>query len=187
MIAGVSGGSVTAAYYAAFGDELFTRFESEFLRRDFQHSLVAGVLRPDNLARMSSPWFGRSHVLAESLHALYRGRTFGDLAARPQAPVLLVSATDLSLGSFDFSPERFALICSDPAQVPLSDRLTSRVGRRTQESAPPPGATETETSRQSRLCSPGQPPRRPRGLATVLRRACLVLRGQRMPWGQRRQ
>lgn len=121
VIAGVSGGSIAAAYYAAFGDEMFTQFESEFLHQDFQQSLIAGVLRPDNLYRMGSPWYGRSQVLAARLDTLYRGKTFGDLAARPQAPVLLVSATDLSLGtSFDFSPEQFALICSDLGRVPLS-------------------------------------------------------------------
>lgn len=121
IVGGVSGGSIAAAYYAAFGDAMFPRFETEFLRQDFQHSLVASALRPDHLVRLGSPWYGRSNLLAERLDRLYQGKTYGDLAADPHAPVLLVSATDLTLGtSFDFSAEQFSLICSDLAQVPLS-------------------------------------------------------------------
>jgi NTE family protein len=118
---GVSGGSIVAAYWAAFGDATFPAFEQEFLRQDFQRSLVVRSLRPDNTWRMTSPWFGRSHLLAQRLDELFRGVTFGQMQARAGAPQLLVSATDLTLGTpFEFSPEQFALICSDLAGVPLS-------------------------------------------------------------------
>ena len=40
VISGVSGGSIVAAYYAAFGAETFERFESDFLRKNFQDSLI---------------------------------------------------------------------------------------------------------------------------------------------------
>jgi len=121
-IHGVSGGSIVAAYYAAFGDATFPRFEQEFLRQDFQRSLVARALRPDNAYRLTSPWYGRSHVLAQRLDELFEGRTFADLTARPAPhPQLVVSATDLTLGmSFEFSQEQFDQICSDLASVPLS-------------------------------------------------------------------
>ena len=36
LISGVSGGSILASYYAAFGDEIFTRFERDFLLANFQ-------------------------------------------------------------------------------------------------------------------------------------------------------
>jgi NTE family protein len=45
LISGVSGGSIVAAYYAAFGREGLPRFESEFLRRDFQQGLISLLLR----------------------------------------------------------------------------------------------------------------------------------------------
>ena len=53
---------------------------------------------------------------------LHRGRTVsGDLLARSRGPDLVVTATDLSTGApFEFTPEQFALICSDLASVPLS-------------------------------------------------------------------
>lgn len=123
-IHGVSGGSIAAAYYAAFGDAMFPAFEHDFLRQNFQGALVRRALRPDNAYRMTSPWFGRSHVLAQRLDELYQGRTFADVQrtpARPHRPQLVVSATDLTLGmSFEFSPEQFNLICSDLSSVPLS-------------------------------------------------------------------
>jgi NTE family protein len=121
LISGVSGGSILAAHYAAFGDETLTRFESEFLLNDFEGTLVQLALSPVRLFRLSSPWYGRSNVLADRLDALYRGRTFGDLLARSRSPELVVTATDLATGApFEFTPEQLALICSDLASVPLS-------------------------------------------------------------------
>ena len=43
VVAGVSGGSIIAAYYAAFGEQGLQGFEQEFLYRDFQNSLLLQV------------------------------------------------------------------------------------------------------------------------------------------------
>lgn len=121
LISGVSGGSIVAAYYAAFGREGLERFESEFLRRDFQQGLISLVLHPGSLHALSSPWFGRSNLLQRELDGLYRGMTFADLEARPRRPQLIVTATDLTRGNgFEFTWDQFALICSDLSRVPLS-------------------------------------------------------------------
>ena len=124
VVSGVSGGSILATYFAAFGPETFPRFEQEFLRQDFQQSLVSNLFRPANLYELTSPYIGRSQLLMRRLDTLYRGKTFDDLYAGigpRNNPRLLVSATDLSLGaSFEFTWEQFALICSDLRTVPLS-------------------------------------------------------------------
>jgi len=121
LVSGVSGGSVLATYYAAFGDEVFTRFEPEFLKADFQSSLIGHLLSPVSLYRLTSPWYGRSNALAEKLDPVFRGLSFGDLKARPRGPRLLITAADLTTGApFEFTPEQFALICSDLDSVPLS-------------------------------------------------------------------
>lgn len=121
LISGVSGGSILAAHFAAFGDESLTRFESDYLLQDFEGTLVQLALSPVQAFRLSSPWYGRSHVLAERLDELYRGRTFGALLDHPRGPELLVTATDLTTGApFEFTPEQFALICSDLRTVPLA-------------------------------------------------------------------
>jgi len=121
VISGVSGGSIVAAYYAAFGQDAFPAFEEQFLRKDFQDNLISYALKPANLYDLTSPWFGRSHLLERRLFELFKGKTFGDLAEREGHPSLLISATDLSLGaSFEFTWRQFSLICSDLDSVPLS-------------------------------------------------------------------
>lgn len=121
VISGVSGGSIIAAYYAAFGEKTFPGFDHDFLRKNFQDSLISTVLSVNSLQNLSSPWYGRGHLLAQRLDDLYQGKTFGDLTNRPGQPRLLISATDLSLGSsFEFTYNQFALICSDLNSVPLS-------------------------------------------------------------------
>lgn len=121
VISGVSGGSIVAAYYAAFGPQTFPAFEQQFLRQNFQDNLISHMLKPGNLYDLASPWFGRTNLLERRLDELYKGKTFGDLSARKGQPQLLVAATDLTLGSsFEFTKKQFALICSDLASVPLS-------------------------------------------------------------------
>ncbi|MDB5968011.1 MAG: hypothetical protein JWQ90_461 [Hydrocarboniphaga sp.] len=121
LVSGVSGGSVLAAYYAAFGDETFTRFEHDFLLVNFQSSLVGDLTSPSSLYSLTSPWWGRSDILAQRLDPVFRGMSFGDLRRKRPKPQLLVTATDLSTGApFEFTPEQFALICSDLDSVPLS-------------------------------------------------------------------
>jgi NTE family protein len=121
LISGVSGGSVLAGYYAAFGDETFERFEREFLLVNFQSGLVRQILEPATLYELSSPWYGRSNVLEKRLQTVFRGTTFGELRRQRPWPRLLVTAADLTTGApFEFTPEQFGLICSDLDSVPLS-------------------------------------------------------------------
>lgn len=121
VVAGVSGGSVTAAYFAAFGDEIFRDFEPRFLKADFQGELLASTRSPANAYQLSSPWFGRGNLLARHFdETLFRGITYGDLAARGTRPFLLVTATDLTHGTgFEFSQQQFDLLCSRLDDVPL--------------------------------------------------------------------
>lgn len=121
QISGVSGGSILAAHYAAFGDASLERFEPDFLLASFEGRLLRELLWPQRLYQLSSPWYGRSQILAERLDELYRGMRFADVRRRPGAPELMITATDLTTGApFDFTAEQFALICSDLDATPLS-------------------------------------------------------------------
>ncbi|RTL34400.1 MAG: patatin-like phospholipase family protein [Burkholderiales bacterium] len=121
LISGVSGGSILAAHYAAFGDETLTRFEPDFLLVPFESRLIREALWPARLYRLTSPWYGRSQILAQRLDELYGGRTFDDVRRRPGAPDLMITATDLTTGApFDFTAEQFQVICSDLGATPLS-------------------------------------------------------------------
>lgn len=126
VVSGVSGGSIMAAYFAAYGVEGLPRFEQAFLRQNFQNSLIRQALHPGNLVDLTSPWIGRSHLLARRLDDLYGGMTFGDVERRPRHPQLFITATDMSLGtSFEFTWDHFSLICSDLSSVPLSFAVAS--------------------------------------------------------------
>lgn len=121
VISGVSGGSILAAYYAAFGADKLQDFERDFLRQNFQNSLILQALRPGSLYDLSSPWYGRSHLLARRLDEIYEGKTYADIERNPRHPQLVIAATDMSLGTaFEFTADQFALICSDLQSVPLS-------------------------------------------------------------------
>lgn len=121
FISGVSGGSVLAAHYTAFGDETVETFERDFLAIDVQGRLLRAALAPQQLLRLGSPWYGRGQVLAEELELLFRGRSLGDAADRPGAPELVITATDLRHGAaFEFAPQPLGRMCIDWRQVPLS-------------------------------------------------------------------
>ena len=126
FIGGVSGGSVLAAHFAAFGDETFETFERDFLTVNMENRLMRMALAPQRLHRLGSPWYGRSHVLAEDLEALFRGQRLGDAASRPGAPELVITATDLRHGSpFEFVPEMLGPMCIDWRELPLSFAVAS--------------------------------------------------------------
>lgn len=121
MISGVSGGSILAAHFAAFGDKTLDRFEPDFLLVPFESRLIREALWPERLYKLTSPWYGRSQILAQRFEELFEGRTFADVRRRPGAPELMITATDLTSGSaFDFTAEQFRRICSDLDATPLS-------------------------------------------------------------------
>lgn len=121
VISGVSGGSILAAHFAAFGDATLTRFEPDFLLVPFESRLIREALWPRRLYELTSPWYGRSQILAQRFEELFEGRTFADVRRRPGAPELMITATDLTSGAaFDFTAEQFRRICSDLDATPLS-------------------------------------------------------------------
>ena len=126
LIAGVSGGSITALAYALHGEHMFGQFETRFLKRDVQGALVSRTLSPANWSRLGSPYYGRSELAAEFYdEILFEGATFGDLVRR-NTPVALVTGTDLSTGArFEFSQDHFDRICSDLSTVRLSRAAAS--------------------------------------------------------------
>jgi NTE family protein len=120
-ISSVSGGSFTAGYYGLFGDRIFEDFESKFLKKNIQRSLILRALfHVANWVRLLSPTFARSDLAAEyyDRHIFERG-TFGDIAAR-KGPFIIMNATDMTHGTrIGFTQEVFDLICSDLSLFPV--------------------------------------------------------------------
>lgn len=120
LISAVSGGSFTAAYYGLHGDGLFADFEQRLLKRDYQTAILSRLLWPNYWPELLSANFGRSELAADYLDAhLFEGAVFGDM--RVEGPIIQINATDISrVRQFAFSPQQFALICSDLNQFPVS-------------------------------------------------------------------
>ncbi|TLD43604.1 MAG: putative lipoprotein [Candidatus Jettenia ecosi] len=121
-IAGVSGGSFTAAYYGLFGDRIFEDFEQKFLKKNVQGSLVRRMLlRPDNWVRLSSPFFDRSDLAGEYYNKhIFDEKTFSDIAAR-KGPMIHINATDMVTGiRLAFHQDSFDVICSDVSSFPVA-------------------------------------------------------------------
>lgn len=122
FISAVSGGSITAAYYALYGEKIFSDFETQFLKRDVQGELTRKVLAPVNLARAASPKFGRIDLVSEYFDdEIFQHGTYGDLVKRGLRPFVMINASDMSLGTrFEFTQDQFDLLCSDLSSFPLA-------------------------------------------------------------------
>ena len=128
VIYALSGGTFTGAYYALFGDRIFQDFESRFLHKDWDSELRGRILRsPSNWFRLWSPYFGRANILAELLdEALFDRKTYGDLLARHQRPMLVIHASDMAtLSRFEFNQSQFDFLCSDLSQLPIATASAS--------------------------------------------------------------
>jgi len=121
LISSVSGGSFTSAYFGLFGEKIFQDFEDDFLKRPIQTELLRlSLLSPKAWVRLLPSLFERSDLAAEYYNqVIFHGKTFSDM--RPDAPTIVINATDLSLGQgFSFTGYHFNWICSDLNSYPIS-------------------------------------------------------------------
>ncbi len=121
-ISSVSGGSFTASYYALKGAAMFDDFEAKFLKYDVEADLKDSIFSLKHL-------FSRESRSAKAMRVydrqLFGGATFADLK-RPEAPLLIVNASDLGQGArFSYTQEYFDLLCADISRVPLSQAVTA--------------------------------------------------------------
>lgn len=121
VITGVSGGSFTALAYRLYGEKLFDVYEHDFLKRDIQGDLIAGVFNPGNWGDLLSDGWGRSEMAANLYdQVLFKGATFGDLK-KTKGPAVIVSSTDIETGTrILFSHADFKSLCTDLDQFRLA-------------------------------------------------------------------
>lgn len=122
VISSISGGSFPAAYYALYGERLFSEFPDKFLYRTIQSDLIKQVFHPSSLAKLAGSSFGRSDLAAEFYNReVFDGGTYGDVIKRNRRPFVVLNATDMSTGTqFPFVQDQFDLLCSDLAELPLA-------------------------------------------------------------------
>jgi NTE family protein len=120
FISAVSGGSLTAAYFALHPDAFFESFESQVLAFDLQTALTARILSVAGLWRQTSSRYGRGDLLQEELDEhIFRGARFADVPRR--RPMVFINATDIRYGErFEFSQDQFDSLCSDLDSFPLA-------------------------------------------------------------------
>ena len=125
LISSVSGGSVTAAYFALKGPAGFDELESGFIRRDGIGQLILRAINPVTLLQLPFDSFSRLDVLIDYFEdSLFDDATYAALIGR--RPYLVLNATDMSGGAvFSFTQPQFDLICADLAEFKLAEAVAA--------------------------------------------------------------
>jgi NTE family protein len=121
VISSVSGGSVTAAAYGLYGDQVFDVLEPAFLKRNVEMALLGHVLNPIHWPALWSSTYGRSDLAAKYYDKiLFKNARFRDLATN-NTPYLVINGTDLSTGTrLSFTQHFFDVLGSDLDAYPVS-------------------------------------------------------------------
>lgn len=123
VINSVSGGSYAAAYYGLHGDDFFASFPERFLNADFQSELWEHYVSVTGLSQFLG-WSRNDRVDHLSWiieQRLFERKTFADLLARRQRPLIVIHATDLSLGAdFQFTQDQLDPLCTDLSKLPIA-------------------------------------------------------------------
>ncbi len=124
FVSGVSGGSVTAAYYGQ-GCAALTDFRERFLIRDAEEDLNTTVSL-GNIARgLHGGANDASRLPAWLDRNLFNHATSWRRASARQADCLDQCLRSLQPNPFLFSPETFAALCSDLSKYPLSNAVAA--------------------------------------------------------------
>jgi NTE family protein len=125
FVSGVSGGSVTAAYFGLKGRAALADFRQRFLIRNAEEDLntaidlrnvVQGLNGGVNVASRFTGWLDSN---------LFDHATLGDLFQQGK-PIIWLNASDLyNRTPFLFSPVTFAALCSDIGKYPLSQAVAA--------------------------------------------------------------
>ena len=132
FVSSVSGGSVTATYWALHGtSEEFNKFEHKFLKREVQTDLITRILDPVSLLKLLGTAYSRSDALIdyyeETLFGQATYRDLLDLTLRNQdRPYLIVNATDMDTRSlFPFVQLQLDLVCEDLTKLKLAKAVAA--------------------------------------------------------------
>ncbi len=128
-IAGVSGGSFTAAYYGLYRDATFGRYENDFLYRDTESNIWGIYLLPWNWTWLVDPTVGTNDFMERVYdHQMFHGARFADLE-KIGRPLIGIGATDIAFGTpFLFTQDTFDVICSDLDDFPLARAVAASNG-----------------------------------------------------------
>ncbi len=125
FVSGVSGGSVTAVYFALHGAKTIPAFRDNFLYKDPQSSFNTSISLFSLLSVLGGGLNSKTGFQEWLDQNLLHDATFGDLA-RDNAPLLWINASDIYHDAvFTFDAETFATLCSDIKAIKLSEAVSA--------------------------------------------------------------
>jgi NTE family protein len=125
LVSGVSGGSVTAAYFALHGRDTLADFRKRFLIQDVEASLSTSVNVTNLMLLAKGGVNDRSGLPAWLDQNLFRGATYADVL-KPGRPQLWINASDIfNRTTFIYNTVNFGALCSDLRRYPLSEAVAA--------------------------------------------------------------
>ncbi len=126
LVSGVSGGSVTAAYFGLRGAKGLATYREDFLIQNAEKYMANSILNPLTLVRGLTGGANGRKTFARFLdESLFHKATFADLAKNGHATTWLNASDVANNTPFLFSPETFDALCSDLASLPISEAVSA--------------------------------------------------------------
>jgi NTE family protein len=124
LVTGVSGGSITAAWFGLHGPDGLNDMRAAILDKDWQSQLNTTWMSPQNWDRLLQGGLNGPDKLSNWLDKeVFAGARMRDM---PNRPHIIINATDLYSGApFAFAPPWFEAICSDLPSVRLADAVAA--------------------------------------------------------------
>lgn len=126
LVTGVSGGSVTAAYFGLHGPKGVSRYRDTYLIKDAEKYMANSPINPITIAKGLSGGANGRQTFGRFLdETLFHGATFGDLRKRSRIKTWINASDVANQTTFLFSPETFDALCSDLSNFPISDAVAA--------------------------------------------------------------
>ena len=126
LVSGVSGGSVTAAYFGLKGPKALAGYRERYLIEDGERYMANSKYNPITIAKGLSGGANSRNTFARWLdESLFKGATFGDLRRQSRILTWINAADVANRATFLFSPETFDALCSDLSKLPISEAVAA--------------------------------------------------------------
>jgi NTE family protein len=126
LVTGVSGGSVTAAYFGLHGPAGVSRYRDIYLVQNAEKYMANSPVNPVTIAKGLSGGANGRRTFGRFLdETLFHGATFGDLRKRSRIKTWINASDVANQTTFLFSPETFDALCSDLSSFPISDAVAA--------------------------------------------------------------